>query len=181
MRGRERLTYGADVGRPRLRVSLRPAGATLRRVALAASGTLVLAGADIVVKQVLPTHAWAMHERSAWWAAGSLLALLVVLWLAVLPSRRIVLAAAVAAGGVAGNLVSGLANGLRVPNPFVVETPRSVLAFNLADILTISGALLLTVSLSPVTYRNRHLLPTGREVAAFWRTRLVRLLAPYQP
>ena len=83
-----------------------------------------------------------------------------------LPSLVVSLAAGVAAGGVAGNILAARLHDGRVPNPLVVGP----IAFNLADLLIVFAAPILTVALARVAIRHRsfidrHVPPRPWEVA----------------
>ncbi|HUJ92964.1 MAG TPA: hypothetical protein VLW05_09700 [Gaiellaceae bacterium] len=123
----------------------------LSRLVLVVSTVLALAAADLVLKALLPTTAWDYHQRSHAWSVVALVLLGALLLVGLLPSRLASVAAAIAAGGVAGNVLSARMHGGRVPNPLVVGT----LAFNLADVLVVVAAPLLTVALVRVAIRNR--------------------------
>jgi lipoprotein signal peptidase len=122
---------------------------------------LPLTAADLAWKHAAATPEWAYHARSFGWLVlctalvGGLLALGRV------PSRLVVLASGVLAGGVLGNLLSGAWNGLRVPNPIVVEGDRAVIAFNLADVFTLVGIIALVGAVSTLLIRHRHFLAAG--------------------
>jgi hypothetical protein len=121
------------------------------RIALVLVPAALLAGADLAANAALPTAAWDYHQRSHAWSVVAVALLAVLLLLGLLPSRLASLAAAVAAGGVAGNAVSAHLHGGRVPNPFVAGG----VAFNLADVLVLAAAPVLTVALARVAIRHR--------------------------
>jgi len=118
-----------------------------------------LALVDQYVKLRLPTHTWALHHRSELWFLGSCLHLVALLPLARLRWNIVTAAAGIFAGGVLGNLISAGADGLEVPNPFVIGTHTGV-AFNLADTFVLTGNLLLMASLIVLTLRYRDRLPS---------------------
>ena len=117
-------------------------------VALVAGG---LAAADLVVNALVPTDAWDFHQRSQGWSVVALVLLGALLAVGLLPSLVVSLAAGVAAGGVAGNILSARLHDGRVPNPLVVGP----VAFNLADVLIVCAAPILTVALARVAIRHR--------------------------
>ena len=116
-----------------------------------------LAVADAVTKAALPTDPGLYHLRSGGWQLGSAALLGLAVLLSRLPSRLFAAAAGVFAAGVAGNLVSALGHDGAVPNPFVTGT----LAFNLADVLLVTGVALLGATGMRLAARHRHLLPTA--------------------
>lgn len=130
----------------------------------------VLAADDLVVKSLVRSEPWNYHERSHWWAALSIFLIPCVLGLAALPSRGIALSAGALAGGGLGNLISALGNGMWVPNPFVL----GAIAFNLADVFVLVGALGLMGSVGVFAIRHReHLLPPRR-----WEQAVARRAQP---
>jgi hypothetical protein len=121
------------------------------RLLLVVGPALLLAGADLVVKATVATRAWDFHVRSPLWVGFSIALAVGTLALAVVPSRFAAVAAGVVAGGVLGNLLSAWRHGGRVPNPLVAGT----LAFNLADVFVLVGAVLQTVALVRAAIRHR--------------------------
>ena len=100
------------------------------------------------------------------WSIVALVLLGALLAVGLLPSLVVSLAAGVAAGGVAGNIVSARLHDGRVPNPLVVGP----VAFNLADVLVVCAAPILTVALARVaiwhrSFIDRHVPPRPWEVA----------------
>lgn len=130
---------------------------------------LALAAADQCAKAVLQTHPGFVHVRSPAWAVLSVALLAGSLALALLPSRAVAASAGLLAGGVLGNLVSAVANGWRVPNPFVLMGGDGGIAFNLADVFVVAGILLQTAALARVTIRYRHVLPQSTVAARAFR------------
>jgi lipoprotein signal peptidase len=123
------------------------------RLGIVAGAATLLTAADLVVKAALPSQL--SHHRSSTWAVASLVLLVVSPLAARLPSRLLALAAGVFVAGLAGNLVSaGLHHGV-VPNPFVAGNA----AFNLADVLLLSGIVVGIVATMRLAARYRHLLP----------------------
>jgi len=144
------------------------------RVAILLLAALPLAAADLAVKASVPTGALLYHHRSTGWELGSVALLAVLLLLVRLPSRLLAAAGGVYAAGLAGNLLSALSDGGRVPNPFVAGT----LAFNLADVLLLGGLALLGIAGMRLAVRHRHVLPAatvpvriGRYARARWAAR----------
>ena len=137
----------------------------LRRALLLLSVALPLATIDLAHKLTAPTEEWAYHPRGAAWIAMSAAVALGCLALTRVPSAAVAAMAGVLAAGAAGNGVSAVGWERGVPNPLVVDLGEAVIAFNLADIVTLVGVLLLMVELSSVTIRNRDQLLPPREFA----------------
>jgi hypothetical protein len=110
-----------------------------------------LAAADLALNALVPTDAWDFHQRSQAWSVVALVLLGALLAVGLLPSLLVSLAAGVAAGGVAGNILSARLHDGRVPNPLIVGP----VAFNLADVLVVCAAPILTVALARVAIRHR--------------------------
>lgn len=70
-----------------------------------------------------------------------------------LPSRAASLAAGLGAGGAAGNAIAAVAWSGGVPDPLVLTFAGTGLAFNLADVLAVAGALILVAA---AAYAIRH-------------------------
>lgn len=124
------------------------------------------AAADLALNALVPTDAWDFHQRSPAWSVVALVLLGALLAVGLLPSLIVSLAAGVAAGGVAGNILSARLHDGRVPNPLVVGP----VAFNLADVLVVIAAPILTVALARVAIRHRsfidrHVPPRPWEIA----------------
>jgi hypothetical protein len=141
----------------------------MRRVGIVLAVALPLAAADLWLKTVRPTAPWAYHERSLAWLALSVLLAAGLALLTRVPSRLVPPTAGVLAGGLLGNALSASWNGMRVPNPLVLEDGRTVVAFNLADVWALAGIALLTATLAVWLVRNRELLATPHEVRTRWR------------
>jgi lipoprotein signal peptidase len=141
------------------------------RPLFALAPALALAAVDLGVKAAFPTSSWDYHQRSHGWSILAVCLFVVVLLLAVLPSRLVAVAAGVVAGGVLGNVVSAYRHGGSVPNPIVV----GVIALNLADVFVLLGVPVLVFALARVSIRNRdridRLIPPRR-----WELRLRRRL-----
>lgn len=137
------------------RGAARPAGGTTEggRRLLTACVAAVAAGVDLCVKLALDT---ALHRPRAL----SVVLLMVALALALialvprLPSRMASFAAGLGAGGAAGNAIAAIAWSEGVPDPLFVTIGRVGLAFNVADVLALSGTLLLVGT--AVIYGIRH-------------------------
>ena len=120
----------------------------------------LLASADLAHKTAFSTPPWGYHSRSDEWLA--LVALVVggCLLLARVPSWAVASAAGILAGGASGNALSAVHSDEGVPNPIVVGGSNVMVAFNLADVFTLAGILLLTSVLVVVTIDHRErLLP----------------------
>ena len=137
----------------------------LRRTLLLLSVALPLAAFDLAHKLTEPTEKWAYHPRGLAWIAMSAAVVLGCLALTRVPSAAVAAMAGVLAAGAGGNGVSAIVWERGIPNPLLVDLDRAVIAFNLADILTLVGVLLLMVELSSVTIRNREQLLPPREFA----------------
>jgi hypothetical protein len=118
--------------------------------------------ADLVVKAMLETPAWAYHQRSFAWAALCCLLLVGLVAVTRLPALFVPAAAGLLAAGVAGNAVSAAWNDLAVPNPLVIESTTRFVAFNLADVWALLGIATLMMTIGTWLVRNRHLLPPHR-------------------
>jgi lipoprotein signal peptidase len=128
----------------------------MRGRALATLGlTALLATVDLWYKAATPTPPWAFHERSTAWVALSLALLGTVVALTRIPSFPVAIAAGILAGGVLGNLVSGMLHSLAVPDPIVIATGNGVTAFNLGDVFIFTGLLSLTAALVVTVVRHR--------------------------
>jgi len=138
----------------------------LSRLVLVVVPAVVLGAVDLALKAVLPTTAWDYHQRSHAWSVLALVLLGAVILVGLLPSRFASVAAGIAAGGIAANVLSARLHDGRVPNPLVVGP----VAFNLADVLVVVAAPLLTVALVEVAIRHRafidrHVPPRPWELA----------------
>ena len=141
------------------------------RLLLIVGPAAVLASVDLVVKAKLPTEAGAFHHRSNAWVVLSVVVLFGSLSLTLVPSGVVAVAAGVMSGGAIGNLVSALADGNWVPNPFVIGGSR-VIAFNLADVFFLVGNMLLMAALIVIIVRRRDRLAPPRA----WERALLRQL-----
>ena len=143
------------------------------RLLLIVGPAAALASVDLVVKDIVPTAAWAFHHRSDSWVAASIVLLLAAVALSVVPSRAVAFAGGVMGAGVLGNLVSARSDGNWVPNPLTIGHGDYTLAFNLADVFFLLGNLLLMTALIVVTVRHRGRLASPRawERALFRRLR----------
>jgi len=127
---------------------------------------VVLAAVDLAHKTAFVTPPWGYHARSGAWLALTAAVVVGCLLLVRVPSWAVAAAAGVLAGGAAGNAVSAVGSGEGVPNPIVLEGSRHAVAFNLADVFTLAGILLLTSLLVVVTLDHRDRLLPPR---AAWR------------
>ena len=134
----------------------------LRRAALVLTVAVPLAGADLLHKAIGTTPHWAYHPRGASWVALTAAVFLACLALSRIPSTGIAAAAGLLAAGAAGNGIAAVAWERGIPNPIVWESDAHLAAFNLADVFTLVGILLLIVLLGAVTIRNRERLLWGR-------------------
>jgi lipoprotein signal peptidase len=142
------------------------------RLLLIAALAAALAYLDLLVKDTVPTAAWAFHHRSNAWVAVSIILLLGAVALSVVPSRAVAFAGGVMSAGVLGNLVSARADGNWVPNPLTISPGEYLLAFNLADVFFLLGNLLLMTALIVVTVQHRGRLASSRS----WERELLRRL-----
>ena len=135
-----------------------------------AVGTL-LAVADLAVKAAVAAPAASYHARSGAWGVLVLAVVAGCLALARVPSTAVALAAGVTAGGAAASLVSFAVSGRSVENPLFVGGATAGVAFNLADVFTLTGILLLMGTTSVFSIRNRERLrPPRRRVVARFRS-----------
>ncbi len=142
----------------------------LRRAALLLSIAAPLAAIDLAHKLTAPTEEWAYHPRSPAWIAMSAAVALGCLALTRVPSAPVAAMAGILAAGAAGNGISAVMWERGVPNPLLVDLGEAVIAFNLADVVTLIGVLLLMVELSSVTIRNRaQLLPPRAFARMLWQ------------
>ena len=146
----------------------------MRRVTIVLGLALPLAAVDLAWKGMATTPEWAYHPRSLSWLILSLALFVATLGVARVPSTIAPVAAGVMAGGVLGNALSAVGNGLRVPDPIVAYTSDMVIAFNPADVFTTIGTLALTAILGVSLIRNRQLLPTRQQAAERWSRALNR-------
>jgi len=146
----------------------------LERLAVAASSALVLAMIDLDVKRVLTTPWWAYHHRSLGWAALCVVLLVFSGVLTRIPSRGVAIGAGIMSGGILGNLVSARLNGGSVPDPLLLGNRFRGVAFNLADVFTLTGIVVLITALIVVTIQNRDRLPPPTRPER-WLLRKLRL------
>jgi hypothetical protein len=129
------------------------------RAAVALSLALPLITADLWLKAEALTPEWAYHERSAAWVLMCLALVPGLLLVTRIPAGLVPPAAGVLLAGVLGNVLSAAWNDLSVPNPILVRGDRALLAFNLADLYTLVGIVLLMAAVGVWLVRNRMLLP----------------------
>jgi hypothetical protein len=131
----------------------------MRAAAVAVSLALPLLLADLWLKAEAMTPDWAYHQRSAAWILMCLVLVPGLLLVTRIPAGLVPPAAGVLLAGVLGNMLSAAWNGLEVPNPILVRGDNALLAFNLADLYTLVGIVLLTAAVGGWLVRNRELLP----------------------
>lgn len=147
----------------------------MQRVGIVLAVALPLAAADLWLKTAQPTEPWAYHERSLTWLALSVFLAAGLMLLTRIPALLVPPAAGLLAGGLLGNVLSASWNEMRVPNPIVLDGGRTVVAFNLADVWTLTGIAVLMVTIGTWLVRNRELLPAPADVRARWLRTLRRL------
>jgi lipoprotein signal peptidase len=114
----------------------------------------LLAAVDLVQKATRPVYG---HPRSAGYAVvAAAICLAIYVFVPRVPSRGLAVAGGIAAAGVLGNLVSALAWRNGVPNPIVTGG----IAFNIADVLAVTGACGLVAGAVVFALRNPALLRT---------------------
>jgi lipoprotein signal peptidase len=122
-----------------------------RQRLLIAVGVLLTA-VDLGQKASAPVYG---HPRGVVYVVfAAALTLLLVRFVPRVPSRALAVAGGVAAAGAFGNLVSALAWRGGVPNPIVVGQ----IAFNVADLCAVAGAVTLVVGCALFALRNPALL-----------------------
>jgi lipoprotein signal peptidase len=113
---------------------------------------LVLTAADLGQKASAPVYG---HPRGlAYVLVASAIAAFLVLFVPRVPSRVLSIAGGVAAAGALGNLVSALAWRGGIPNPIVIGP----VAFNIADLCAVAGAIALVLGTVLFALRNPALL-----------------------
>ncbi len=117
----------------------------------------------------LPTPSWAFHQRSLLWAAGCAALLVAMVPLTRLPSIGVTIGAGFLGGGVLGNLISGAADHLAVPNPLLLTAGDGGIAFNAADTFILGGNLILVIALCTLLVKNRERLRGRHAVLQFAR------------
>lgn len=109
---------------------------------------LLLTAVDLGQKASAPVYG---HPRGvAYVVVASAITLLLVLSVPRVPSRALAVAGGVAAAGAFGNLVSALVWRGGIPNPIVMGQ----IAFNVADLCAVTGAI--AVVLGAVLFALRH-------------------------
>ncbi len=144
----------------------------LWRALMTTAVAALLAAADLAHKTAAVTPPWGYHARSEAWLALAVAVVGGCLLLARVPSWAVAAAAGVLAGGASGNALSAIASDPGVPNPIVIEGSEQAVAFNLADVFTLAGILLLTSLLVVVTLDHRERLLPPRAVWQEARRRL---------
>jgi lipoprotein signal peptidase len=113
---------------------------------------LLLTAVDLGQKASAPVYG---HPRGVTYVVfAAALTLLLVVFVPRVPSRALAVAGGVAAAGAFGNLVSALAWSGGIPNPIVVGE----IAFNVADLCAVGGAIALVVGCALFALRNPALL-----------------------
>jgi len=133
---------------------------------------VVLVSIDQAVKATISTPLWAFHHRSYGWVALSIAVLVGAVFLTLVPSRAVAVAAGVMSAGAIGNLISASADRNRVPNPLVIDNFQRGFAFNLADVFFLVGNLMLMAALVVMVVRRRDRLAPPRA----WERALLRQL-----
>jgi lipoprotein signal peptidase len=113
---------------------------------------LVLTAIDLGQKASSPVYG---HPRGAVYVlVAATLTVLLVLFVPRVPSRALSGAGGIAAAGALGNLVSALTWRGGIPNPIVVGD----IAFNVADLCSVIGAIALVLGATLFALRNPALL-----------------------
>jgi lipoprotein signal peptidase len=113
---------------------------------------LLLTAVDLGQKASAPVYG---HPRGAMYVVfAAVLTVLLVLFVPRVPSRALAVAGGVAAAGAFGNLVSALVWRGGIPNPIVVGE----VAFNVADLCAVTGAIALVLGAVLFALRNPALL-----------------------
>ena len=146
------------------------------RAAAALLLALPLVISDLWLKAEATTPWWAYHERSAAWVVLCILIVPGLLLVTRIPAPLVPPAVGVLLAGVLGNVLSAAWNNFEVPNPILVSGDSGLLAFNLADLYTLVGIILLVAAVGGWLIRNRALLPPIRAVTSdvardAWRRR----------
>jgi lipoprotein signal peptidase len=113
---------------------------------------LLLTAVDLAQKASAPVYG---HPRGVvYMLVAAALTAFLVLFVPRVPSRALAVAGGIAAAGAFGNLVSALAWRGGIPNPIVVGE----VAFNVADLCAVGGAIALVVGAVVFALRNPALL-----------------------
>jgi lipoprotein signal peptidase len=113
---------------------------------------LLLTAADLGQKASAPVYG---HPRSSGYVVvAAALSVFLVLFVPRVPSRALAVAGGIAAAGALGNLISAVAWRGGIPNPMVVGD----IAFNVADVCAVTGAVTLVVGCALFALRNPALL-----------------------
>jgi hypothetical protein len=151
----------------------RTAPGMLERLLSAAVVAVFLAAIDLSVTSVLPTPWWAYHHRSPGWVGLCIAVIAASVALTVIRSWKVAMGSAILSGGVLGNLLAAHWNNGYVPNPLLLGD-RSGVAFNLADVFTLLGIVILTAALMDVAIKNADRLPASSPADRWLRRRLRR-------
>ncbi len=125
------------------------------RAAAALLLALPLVVADLWLKAEATTPWWAYHERSLPWIVLCLLIVPGLLLVTRIPAPLVPPAVGVLLAGVLGNVLSAAWNDLEIPNPIIISGDTGLLAFNLADLYTLVGIILLVAAVGGWLVRNR--------------------------
>jgi lipoprotein signal peptidase len=113
---------------------------------------VMLAAADLAQKASAPVYG---HARGiAYVLVAAALTVLLVVFVPRVPSRALAVAGGIAGAGAFGNVASALAWRGGIPNPIVVGE----IAFNVADLCAVTGAVTLVVGCALFALRNPALL-----------------------
>ncbi|MCW2963645.1 MAG: hypothetical protein JWO17_897 [Actinomycetia bacterium] len=113
---------------------------------------LVLTAVDLGQKASAPVYG---HPRGVIYLIGAAaLTILLVLFVPRVPSRPLAVAGGVGAAGAFGNFISALAWRGGIPNPIVA----GAVAFNVADLCAVGGAIALVLGCALFAVRNPALL-----------------------
>lgn len=137
------------------------ASANVKQVRAAVTLTLALPllVADLWLKAAATTPPWAYHERSLGWVLMCLTLVPGLVLVTRIPAPLVPPAAGVLLAGVLGNVSSAAWNNFEVPNPILIRGDGTLLAFNLADLYTLVGVILLVSAVCGWLVSNRSLLP----------------------
>ena len=124
----------------------------LDRRRLLVAVALLLTAADLGQKASAPVYG---HPRSAGYViVAAAITVFLVVFVPRVPSRALSVAGGIAAAGAFGNLVSALAWRGGIPNPIVVGE----VAFNVADLCAVTGAIALVLGAVLFAFRHPALL-----------------------
>ena len=119
------------------------------------TGAVALAAVDLSVNSTLADTAPLYHHRSSSWAALCVVVFVAALGISRLPSLGVKVGAVLLCGGLLGNLVSAHQHAGSVPDPLWIGTRDAGLAFNLADVYTLTGIVVLIAAVMALAVRHR--------------------------